>query len=96
MRIGAHALRNGLFVAPMAGITDRPFRRLARRFGAALAVSEMVSARPELRASVALSALASPCPREFRAVVPAPLGRAKTGGEALSLVVHITSVELVM
>jgi tRNA-dihydrouridine synthase B len=33
----------------MAGITDRPFRRLARRFGADLAVSEMVSARPELR-----------------------------------------------
>ena len=51
MRIGAHALRNGLLVAPMAGITDRPFRRLARRFGAALAVSEMVSARPELRES---------------------------------------------
>jgi tRNA-dihydrouridine synthase B len=51
MRIGAHALRNGLFVAPMAGITDRAFRRLARRFGAALAVSEMVSSRPELRDS---------------------------------------------
>jgi tRNA-dihydrouridine synthase B len=51
MRIGAHALRNGLFVAPMAGITDRAFRRLARRFGAALAVSEMVSSRPELRES---------------------------------------------
>jgi len=51
MRIGAHALSNGLFVAPMAGITDRPFRRLARRFGAALAVSEMVSSRPELRGS---------------------------------------------
>jgi tRNA-dihydrouridine synthase B len=51
MRIGAHALSNGLFVAPMAGITDRPFRRLARRFGAALAVSEMVSSRPELRES---------------------------------------------
>ena len=51
MRIGAHALRNRLFVAPMAGITDRPFRLLARRFGAALAVSEMVSSRPELRES---------------------------------------------
>ena len=51
MNIGAHVLRNGLFVAPMAGITDRPFRRLARRYGAALAVSEMVSSRPELRAS---------------------------------------------
>jgi tRNA-dihydrouridine synthase B len=51
MKIGAHTLSNGLFVAPMAGITDRPFRRLARRFGAALAVSEMVSCRPELRES---------------------------------------------
>ena len=51
MRIGAHVLRSGLFVAPMAGITDRPFRHLARRFGAALAVSEMVSSRPELRES---------------------------------------------
>src|SRR5687767_1231242 len=51
MRIGAHTLFNGLFVAPMAGITDRPFRRLARRFGAGLAVSEMVSSRPELRDS---------------------------------------------
>ena len=51
MKIGAHVLRNGVLVAPMAGITDRPFRTLARRFGAAMAVSEMVSARPELRDS---------------------------------------------
>jgi len=51
MKIGAYALANRVFVAPMAGITDRPFRRLARRYGAALAVSEMVSSRPELRAS---------------------------------------------
>jgi len=49
MQLGAHVLRNGLFVAPMAGITDRPFRTLCRRFGAGLAVSEMVSARPDLR-----------------------------------------------
>jgi len=49
MQIGAHTLRNGLFVAPMAGITDRPFRTLCRRFGAGLAVSEMVSSRPDLR-----------------------------------------------
>jgi len=51
MKIGAHALPSAVFVAPMAGITDRPFRRLARRYGAGLAVSEMVSARPELRAT---------------------------------------------
>ena len=49
MRLGAHVLRNGLFAAPMAGVTDRPFRALCRRFGAALAVSEMVSSRAELR-----------------------------------------------
>ena len=51
MRIGAHVLRNGLFAAPMAGVTDRPFRALCRRFGAGLAISEMVSSRPELRGS---------------------------------------------
>ena len=51
MKLGAHALPSAVFVAPMAGITDRPFRRLARRYGAALAFSEMVSARPELRES---------------------------------------------
>ena len=51
MKIGAHVLRNALFVAPMAGVTDRPFRQLARRFGAGLAVSEMVTSRPELRQS---------------------------------------------
>ncbi len=51
MQIGAHLLRNALFVAPMAGVTDRPFRMLARRFGAGLAVCEMVSSRPELRGS---------------------------------------------
>ena len=49
MRLGAHVLRNGLFVAPMAGVTDQPFRTLCRRYGAGLAVSEMVSSRPELR-----------------------------------------------
>ena len=51
MQLGAHVLLNGLFVAPMAGVTDRPFRTLCRRFGAGLAVSEMISSRPELRGS---------------------------------------------
>src|SRR5260221_4455401 len=43
MRIGSHTLRNNLFVAPMAGVTDRPFRQLCKNFGAGLAVSEMVA-----------------------------------------------------
>ena len=55
MHIGAHALANNLFVAPMAGVTDRPFRQLCRRLGAGHAVSEMISARPELRDSLKTS-----------------------------------------
>ena len=43
MRVGSRTLRNNLFVAPMAGVTDRPFRQLCKRFGAGLAVSEMVA-----------------------------------------------------
>jgi tRNA-dihydrouridine synthase B len=43
MHIGPHQLRNNLFVAPMAGVTDRPFRQLCKQFGAGLAVSEMVA-----------------------------------------------------
>ncbi|WP_119155445.1 tRNA dihydrouridine synthase DusB [Caldimonas tepidiphila] len=48
MRIGPFVLPNNLFVAPMAGVTDRPFRRLCKRLGAGYAVSEMVTSRREL------------------------------------------------
>ncbi len=43
MHIGPYQLKNKLIVAPMAGVTDRPFRQLCKRMGAAMAVSEMVS-----------------------------------------------------
>ena len=43
MQIGPYQLKNNLFVAPMAGVTDRPFRQLCKRMGAGLAVSEMVA-----------------------------------------------------
>ncbi|MEJ2575899.1 MAG: tRNA dihydrouridine synthase DusB [Gammaproteobacteria bacterium] len=49
MRIGSLELENNVLVAPMAGVTDRPFRTLCRRLGAGLAVSEMVSADASLR-----------------------------------------------
>ncbi|MFN3414739.1 MAG: tRNA dihydrouridine synthase DusB [Caldimonas sp.] len=48
MRIGPYELPNALFVAPMAGVTDRPFRQLCKRLGAGYAVSEMVTSRKEL------------------------------------------------
>jgi tRNA-dihydrouridine synthase B len=48
MRIGHITLANRLFVAPMAGVTDRPFRQLCKKLGAGYAVSEMVTSRREL------------------------------------------------
>jgi len=48
MNIGPHVLANNLFVAPMAGVTDRPFRMLCRALGAGYAVSEMVTSRRDL------------------------------------------------
>jgi len=48
MRIGAIVLPNPFFVAPMAGVTDRPFRMLCRQLGAGYAVSEMVTSKREL------------------------------------------------
>ena len=48
MHIGPFALRNRLMVAPMAGVTDRPFRQLCKEWGAGYAVSEMITSRPDL------------------------------------------------
>ncbi len=47
--IGPFTLPNPVVLAPMAGVTDRPFRQLCRRLGAGLVVGEMVSANPDLR-----------------------------------------------
>ncbi|MBU2969457.1 MULTISPECIES: tRNA dihydrouridine synthase DusB [unclassified Pseudoalteromonas] len=48
MQIGPYKLENNVIVAPMAGVTDRPFRQLCRRLGAGLAVSEMLSSNPKV------------------------------------------------
>ena len=51
MQIGHHILKNNLIVAPMAGVTDRPFRQLCKKMGAGLAVSEMVTSNSLLYGS---------------------------------------------
>ncbi|MBJ8418425.1 tRNA dihydrouridine synthase DusB [Acinetobacter courvalinii] len=51
MYIGSYQLSNNLIVAPMAGVTDRPFRTLCKYFGAGHAVSEMMTADKTLRMS---------------------------------------------
>ena len=48
MNIGPYSIANPFFVAPMAGVTDRPFRQLCKQLGAGYAVSEMVTSRPDL------------------------------------------------
>ncbi|TDJ39773.1 MAG: tRNA dihydrouridine synthase DusB [Gammaproteobacteria bacterium] len=48
LRIGPHNLRNPIVLAPMAGVTDLPFRELAWELGAGAVVTEMTSAKPEL------------------------------------------------
>ncbi|HEY2926163.1 tRNA dihydrouridine synthase DusB [Piscinibacter sp.] len=55
MKIGHIELANRLFVAPMAGVTDRPFRQLCKRLGAGYAVSEMVTSRRDLWTSLKTS-----------------------------------------
>ena len=51
MEFAGFQLRNNLFVAPMAGVTDRPFRQLCKKMGAGLAVSEMVTSNSLLYGS---------------------------------------------
>ena len=51
IQLGRVRLQGSVLAAPMAGVSDRPYRRLARIHGAALAVSEMISANPALRHS---------------------------------------------
>jgi tRNA-dihydrouridine synthase B len=48
IKIGPHVLRSNIVLAPMAGVTDRPFRTLCRKFGAGLAASEMLTADARL------------------------------------------------
>jgi len=49
--IGPYRFANRLVLAPMAGVTDRPFRQLCRQLGAGMTVSEMITSRPDLRNS---------------------------------------------
>ena len=49
--IGSYKFDNRVVLAPMAGVTDRPFRKMCRSLGAGMTISEMISSRPDLRNS---------------------------------------------
>ncbi len=48
MQIGPHRISPNLILAPMAGVTDKPFRMLCKKMGAGLCVSEMTISDPRL------------------------------------------------
>ena len=51
MKVSTYILKNNLVLAPMAGVTDRPFRMLCKSFGAGMAISEMVTSNSLLYGS---------------------------------------------
>ncbi len=76
VRIGSYTLANNVFVAPMAGVTDRPFRQLCKAMGAGYAVSEMVTSRKDLWDSLKTSRRAN------HAGEPGPISVQIAGTEA--------------
>jgi len=79
MQIGRHPIRPALVLAPMAGITDKPMRRLCRRFGAGYAVSEMLASDPAL-----WQTRKSTCRRDH-AGEPGPIGVQIAGADPVML-----------
>ena len=79
MQIGQFPLANRLFVAPMAGVTDRPFRQLCKALGAGYAVSEMVTSRKDLWNSLKTSRRAN------HEGEPGPIAVQIAGTEALMM-----------
>ena len=76
LHIGHSPLANRLFVAPRAGVTDRPFRQLCKALGAGYAVSEMVTSRKDLWNSLKTSRRAN------HAGEPGPIAVQIAGTEA--------------
>ena len=64
LRIGNVAIPGRVFLAPMSGVTDRPFRRLAKRFGCPLVYSEMLASQEILKAHRQSKRLSGDCSDE--------------------------------
>lgn len=64
LKIGSVTLDNNVILAPMSGVTDMPFRRLVKRHGAALVISEMIASQAMVRASQRTMKMSSNCAEE--------------------------------
>jgi len=65
INIGSITIDDPVFLAPMSGVTDMPFRRLVKRSGAGLVVSEMIASQAMIRASRQTMKMATNCAEEF-------------------------------
>jgi tRNA-dihydrouridine synthase B len=65
LKIGSLELENNVILAPMSGVSDMPYRRLAKRFGAGLVISEMIASRAMIYANRKTLKMASNCAEEF-------------------------------
>ena len=65
IRIGPIVLDGNVLLAPMSGVSDMPFRRLTKRFGASLVFSEMIASEAMIRATRRSMKMATPCDGEF-------------------------------
>lgn len=96
--IGPYQFANRLVLAPMAGITDRPYRILCRRFGAALAVAEMVSANTALWGTTKsvrrLDYSGEPGPISAQIVGADPVAMAEAAKVKIGLGAHIIDINM--
>ena len=65
IQIGPITLDNPVILAPMSGVSDMPYRRLAKRYGAGLVISEMIASRAMIYANRRTMKMASNCAEEF-------------------------------
>ena len=98
MKIGAYTLENRLILAPMAGVTDRPFRLLCREHGAAMAVSEMVTSDTRLwhteKSRLRLNHQGESSPRSVQIVGTEPVAMAIAAQENIERGAEIIDINM--
>ena len=65
INIGPIELKNNVVLAPMSGISDMPYRKLAKRYGAGLVISEMIASQAMIYSNKKTIKMASNCAEEF-------------------------------
>lgn len=84
-KIGSVELSNNVMLAPMAGVTDMPYRRLVKSFGVGLVVSEMIASRAMIHANKKTLRMSTPCADEFPMAVQLAGTEPQVVGEAAKM-----------